>query len=236
MKSSEGRGRAIGLAPKLSRLTLEYQRLNTPEARVAFIDTWLRTWAYDFERTWPFVYKALEWVEKEELYKDPLVMNQDGSTPDFKSFFEVRLKRPFTLWFELEQTHHYVTKYAPELIDKTWGEARQRAAIATAEVMGKAPVAGAPKGGTPSHRLRLPTGSNSVARLAARLKRDAPEIAAAVERGEYPSMRAAAIAAGIIKPPTPYQVLCRAYKKASPADQQRFCEEHGLSPRIEAAA
>jgi hypothetical protein len=44
--------------------------------------------------------------------------------------------------------------------------------------------------------------------LAARLKRDAPEIAAAAERGEYRSVRAAARAAGIIKPPDAYRELC----------------------------
>ena len=36
--------------------------------------------------------------------------------------------------------------------------------------------------------------------LKARLRRDAPEIAAALERGEIKSARAAAIEAGIIKP------------------------------------
>jgi ribosomal protein L2 len=39
--------------------------------------------------------------------------------------------------------------------------------------------------------------------LAGRLKRDAPDIAAAVERGEYRSIRQAAIAAGIVKQRTP---------------------------------
>jgi hypothetical protein len=38
-------------------------------------------------------------------------------------------------------------------------------------------------------------GGNSAAYLSARIKRDHPEIAAAVERGEYRSMRRAAIAA-----------------------------------------
>ncbi len=39
--------------------------------------------------------------------------------------------------------------------------------------------------------------------LVRRLKRDFPEIAEALARGEYPSARAAAIAAGIIRKPTP---------------------------------
>ena len=44
-----------------------------------------------------------------------------------------------------------------------------------------------------------------LAKLAARLKRDHPEIAAAVARGEYRSMRQAALAAGIVKPPDAYR-------------------------------
>lgn len=128
MRSSEGRHQAIEYAPRLAELMVQYQRLNSREARVAFIDTWLKTWAYNFEKTWPVIYQALEWVEQEELYKDPRVMNPDEIYPDFKSFFEARLKRPFTLWMELEQTHHYVSKYAPELIDKTWGDVRAKAA------------------------------------------------------------------------------------------------------------
>ena len=128
MKSSEGRHQAIEYAPRLADLTLQYKRLNSREARVAFIDTWLKTWAYDFEKTWPVIYQALEWVEQDELYKDPRAMSPDEIYPDFKSFFEARLKRPFTMWMELEQTHHYVSKFAPELIDKTWGDARAKAA------------------------------------------------------------------------------------------------------------
>lgn len=127
MKSSEGRHQAIEYAPRLAELTLQYKRLNSREAQVAFIDTWLRTWAYDFEKTWPVIYQALEWVEKDELYKDPRAMSPDEIYPDFKSYFEARLKKPFTMWMELEQTHHYVSKYAPDLIDKTWGIANAKA-------------------------------------------------------------------------------------------------------------
>jgi hypothetical protein len=43
-------------------------------------------------------------------------------------------------------------------------------------------------------------GGNQAAYLQARLRRDAPEVAEALERGEHRSIRAAAIEAGIIKP------------------------------------
>jgi hypothetical protein len=45
-------------------------------------------------------------------------------------------------------------------------------------------------------------GQSSEYRIA-RLKRDAPEIATALARGEYPSVRAAAMAAGFVTPPPP---------------------------------
>jgi hypothetical protein len=61
--------------------------------------------------------------------------------------------------------------------------------------------------------------------LRARLKRDHPEIAAALGRGEYPSARAAGIAAGIVKVPTPYELLCRAWKHCSAAERRRFLKE-----------
>lgn len=56
----------------------------------------------------------------------------------------------------------------------------------------------------------------------ARLKRDRPDIADALARGEYPSVRAAAKAAGIVQDPTPLTLLQRAWTKAAPADHQGF--------------
>ena len=50
-----------------------------------------------------------------------------------------------------------------------------------------------------------------------RLKRDAPELAGALARGEYPSARAAGIAAGFVKPSPPSLQL----KDPAPAAQKR---------------
>jgi hypothetical protein len=52
-----------------------------------------------------------------------------------------------------------------------------------------------------------PKGGNSTEYLAARIKRDAPEVAEALGRGEYSSVRQAAIAAGVVKPKTPLQKI-----------------------------
>ena len=60
--------------------------------------------------------------------------------------------------------------------------------------------------------------------LASRIKRDHPQIAAGIAAGEYPSIRAAAIAAGIVKVPTALETLQRAWKKASSEEQRQFLE------------
>jgi hypothetical protein len=66
------------------------------------------------------------------------------------------------------------------------------------------------------------TGGTSAAYLAARIKRDHPEIAAAVERGEYPSMRQAALAAGIVKPPNTLRIAQRLWANMTPEERTAF--------------
>jgi hypothetical protein len=55
-----------------------------------------------------------------------------------------------------------------------------------------------------------------------RLKRDAPDVAEALARGEYPSARAAGIAAGIVKVLTKLEAAKKAYLKLSPEEKNRF--------------
>jgi hypothetical protein len=64
--------------------------------------------------------------------------------------------------------------------------------------------------------------STSANRLVRRLKRDAPEIAQALANGEYKSARSAAIAAGIVKVPTPLEAAMKAAKKLSTADRRKL--------------
>jgi hypothetical protein len=68
-------------------------------------------------------------------------------------------------------------------------------------------------------------GSNQASYIVRRLKRDAPEIAEALARGDYPSARSAGIAAGIIKPATPLQVLRSTWKKATASERRDFLAE-----------
>jgi len=73
--------------------------------------------------------------------------------------------------------------------------------------------------------VSLPNHGNSSAYLRARLHRDHEEIAAALDRGEYRSVHAAAKAAKIIKDPDPLRELKRWWGRASDGDRARF-EDH----------
>jgi len=57
------------------------------------------------------------------------------------------------------------------------------------------------------------------------LKRDAPEFAQRLAAGEFPSARAAAIAAGIVKPTPELTILRRAWKRASKQEREIFRAE-----------
>jgi hypothetical protein len=63
-----------------------------------------------------------------------------------------------------------------------------------------------------------------------RLKRDAPEIAEALARGEFPSAQAAAIAGGVIKP-KPLVLARYAWKLMSTEERGTFLAEIGATPR-----
>jgi hypothetical protein len=64
-------------------------------------------------------------------------------------------------------------------------------------------------GNNKANGLIVPLGGNSAERIVRRLKRDHPEIAEALARGEFASARAAGIAAGFIKPLTPLQIVLK---------------------------
>ena len=112
-------------------------------------------------------------------------------------------------------------------------EAEERIKLATAEAVAAAKPAkavGAPKGSknnaagragkttenlevTKESNRHISSGGQSRERLAARLKRDRPDIAARAEAGEFSSVRAAAIEAGIVKVATPEQKAAKALAK-----------------------
>lgn len=108
------------------------------------------------------------------------------------------------------------------------GTAVGAALTASQKTMAEAKPAGPKEGGRPSGKpsdaLSLPTGSTSSARLAARIKRDRPDIAARVEKGEFKSMRAAGIEAGIVKVKTALDQLKSAWKKATADERKAFLD------------
>ena len=63
---------------------------------------------------------------------------------------------------------------------------------------------------------------NSQDYLAARINRDHPDIAERVKAGEFKSIRAAAIVAGIVKVKTPLERLFAEWKKASQEERDAF--------------
>jgi hypothetical protein len=93
----------------------------------------------------------------------------------------------------------------------------------------KLPAAGDPKGGRPEKNLAnsyvLPTSSTSAARIVAKLKRDAPEIAERLAAGEFKSARSAARAAGFKVDTPPLTLARRAWKRMSPDERAAFLAE-----------
>ena len=68
-------------------------------------------------------------------------------------------------------------------------------------------------------------GGTSKSYFLRRLARDAPEILDQYEAGEHKSARAAAIAAGIVKVPTPYEAALKAALKLGETERQQLAEE-----------
>lgn len=68
-------------------------------------------------------------------------------------------------------------------------------------------------------------GSNQSSYLAARLKRDRPDIVARIDAGEFKSIRAAAIAAGIVKVKTALEQLHHWWARADMIERKQFLDE-----------
>jgi hypothetical protein len=69
---------------------------------------------------------------------------------------------------------------------------------------------------------QIKRGGNGRWYLSMRIARKNPDLIDAIDRGDYPSVRAAAIAAGIIRPKEPLDQLFDAWHKASVEDRRLF--------------
>jgi hypothetical protein len=121
--------------------------------------------------------------------------------------------------------------YKPEAIDQIVAErkartAEQRATRARANTLldNAGPPTKEEKEERESNLVvnKITGGSTNADYLTARIARDAPEVLERMRAGEFRSVRQAAITAGIVKVPTPYEVAVRVVKKLSADDWRKL--------------
>jgi hypothetical protein len=78
-------------------------------------------------------------------------------------------------------------------------------------------------------------GSTNAEYLTARIARDHPDVLERMRAGEFPSVRQAAIAAGIVKVPSDYEKCSRLFDKLTPQEQEQFLAEKQARPGDAAA-
>jgi hypothetical protein len=110
----------------------------------------------------------------------------------------------------------------PGHIDALVGEGRKRTAPDLAADPGVKPLAGHGGGRKQGANSTLIRGSTDASYLVRRLKRDHPGVAEKLARGEYPSARAAGIAAGIVRVPTAPEVARKAFGKMTRSQRREF--------------
>lgn len=197
---------------RMQQAMTEFRKLNTREARAAFADYWIGIWAEDYEYAWPMLYELLDIVKEDELYADPrrvgpgapgdsAVHGQASSYKDFAAYFEDRVKQPFETWAGLERVYHYAQDYAPDLLTKAFTPA-QRAEQLDGKTInaGPGPISQEDRASNQDN-IRITDerygGGTRAEYLTRRIVRDHPDIAARMKAGEFRSVHAAAIEAGI---------------------------------------
>lgn len=216
-----GRGvlRAARYAPRRVAEALgEFHKLNNRDARAAFADHWIGLWARDFNEAWPMLYELLKLVEDDKLYQDPRRVgpgaggSEHGEASTYGSFseyFEDRVGQSFGTWAELENTYQYAHQNMPGLFGEKFERAQVVASRTTAlheeiadgktlnSALGRPSVTQSDN----KDNIRITTpdnsGGTSADYLTRRIVRDHPEIAERMKAGEYKSVRAAALDAGI---------------------------------------
>jgi hypothetical protein len=192
----------------------------------------------DQVRIWPEVAAMLEQAQGMDWTKTVAVVDPRGGVDkitlrafgSFEVLYAEMVEPWLGSWSDLREQY---AKYAAGEVTREEGERRLREKAAEIMAAAKPMPAreigkGKPGPGrakTGAGGTRLPRGSNNLEYLAARLKRDHPEIAAKVAAGDYASIREAAVAAGIVKPPSPLAQMRSAWKRASPEQQATFRRE-----------
>lgn len=109
--------------------------------------------------------------------------------------------------------------YEPGVIDHLLREEHDRT---VAEVLADAPALAEPHRppADKPKQIRVKQHGTSADYLAARIKRDRPDIAERMKGGEFRSVRAAAIEAGIVRPPTPIEQALKLLPKLTEGERQ----------------
>jgi hypothetical protein len=214
---AKGRGKASRsgkgiLDPRLSEVMREFQSFESEDAKAAFAHRWVTLAADRLNETWPVFYQLLALIKKRELYRNPDWIFAPGEKnrraySSFEEYFEERLRQPFARWAELEATYHFVTALCPELLEVPLEDANRARVVAQAKELEGDPLS--PNGGDRrSERVSVlqcktetqEEWGNSSDYLTRRLARDRPDLIDRMKAGEFRSVRAAALEAGIVKP------------------------------------
>lgn len=173
----------------------EYHRLNTPEARAAFALHWVDIAAKRLDHTWPTLYELLALIRDQELFRKQ-------GFERFEAYLKDRLGLTWETFVELERVHHFAHTCAPELKLRRYADARAVVELAIAAVKtDPLPEQGQIGNGRSRNNNVISTiQGNSQNYLTARIARDHPEILDRMKAGEFGSVRAAALVAGIVKP------------------------------------
>ncbi len=210
-----GRGlrKAAAYAPRrVAEALAEFRRLNSRGAKAAFADHWIGLWARDFDDAWPMVYELMRIVEEEGLFRDPrrvgpgaaggpATHGDESEYATFADYFEDRVKRPFKTWADLEATYHYVGRYSPEFFNKPFSTAQRAQELEGKTInAGDGPLAADEKANRNNVTVsQAGVRGNHPDYLTRRIARDHPQIFERMKAGEFPSVRAAALEAGIVK-------------------------------------
>ena len=203
-------GQLINLEPWLA----EYGMCD-PAVRHHWANQWLTRTADNLERMWPRVYQLLDAVRELETWRA-------AGDASFEAYVERLLKQPWEVFERLERCHHFASVAAPELFKGTLA-----AAEAALEAADQRPKPGKRVKTNDYIRDNITniTGTGTSRNyLASRLKKQHPEIVDRLRAGEFPSIHAAAIAAGIVKVKSPLQHLQHWWMKATPEERAAFMQ------------
>jgi hypothetical protein len=194
----------ISLHPEVIRVLSQYKQMRTDEDRFHYADHFLSRTAGVMDEIWPIFYELLKDVEDQELYRQPSYVGK-RTYGSFKQYFEERAGRPFKTWAQMESAYRYAQRFAPELLTNKLGDAitaQQRAQALDGKTINKkrqgGPLTKEEKANPYNIRVTEDGYGTNADYLTRRIARDHPDIFERMKAGEYKSVHAAALEAGIV--------------------------------------